>query len=931
MCVTHAEAAEYRIFGNLIDKETGDPIIGGAVQIESTTIGALSDLDGNFVVKKVPEGTHTVIVRCVGYAEVRVTDVKVSESSSPKLELSLVPETLETGITIEVTAKAARNTDAALMKQRQLAPVISNAISSEEISRSGSGDAASALQRVTGASVVGSKYVYVRGLGGRYASTKLNGSALPSPDPDQQSLPMDIIPSNVLDNIVIEKSFSPDKPGDFAGGSVDLNTRQLTGKRFLKFSGSTGYNTQATSNDAFLTYYGGDADWAGFDDGTRSIPDIVGDPNVDIPDLAEGHRDRESAMYLDAIANSFNRTMLPHRNAAPVNQSYSLSYGDTYQLFERDMGVLASLSYSRDYTFYDDGRVVHWGNGYIMEEDFHDEKGESEVLWGGLANLTMPLNPKNKLSANYMYTRNAQMQTRYLYGLWPEAFPDENTTFHSRALRYLERSVGSLQLSGEHQIETRYPFRMEWQATVSNTSQDDPDFRTFANYRSHVQIRDIDTVFYGFSRNQHPMPRRTWRELDEKKRGIELNLSVPFHHWADQPGKAKFGTGFTRKTRHHAERVFVLDYDETTNINAYSPEALLADSMVGLIDTNATPRNPYRFGMYYDHDPRAPFHDYDSEQEIFSLYGMVELPVFEALRVITGVRYEKTLMFTENQAPSKFKRTGMLSEKDVLPSINITYALAEGMNLRAGYGKTLARPSMREFAPFYSQEYNTGYMLNGNPDLVETKIDNFDLRWEWFARPGELLAVSAFYKEIKDPIERALLDGNKNVGYINTEDATVYGVELEVRKRLDQVHAWLHDFTVGGNLTLVDSRIALAESKYRGKEYRPMQGQSPYVINLDMEYANPQTGTSVALLYNAFGERLADLSLEKTENPYEQPRHTIDLTCSQELWRGLVLRASGKNLLGARYERVIEYDGKEYVEQEHSIARTYSIGASYEF
>jgi len=354
-------AKEFRILGKLIDKETGEPLVGGAVQIEGTTIGAQSDLDGNFIIRKAPEGTHILVIHCIGYSKLRVTDVVVSESPMAPLELSLTPETVETGIVVKVTAEAARNTDAALLKQRQKAPVISNAISSEEISRSGSGDAAGALQRVTGASIFGGKHVYIRGLGGRYASTKLNGSTLPSPDPDQQSLPMDIVPSSVLDNIVIEKSFSPDKPGDFAGGSVDLNTKQLTGRRFLKFSGSTGYNTQATFNSDFLTGPGGNMDWVGFDDGTRDIPDIVANPDVKIPDIADAHSNRESAVFLDAVANSFNRAMLPQRDAAPIDQSYSLSFGDVYPLFERNLGVLASLSYSRSSKFYDDGTIIQLG------------------------------------------------------------------------------------------------------------------------------------------------------------------------------------------------------------------------------------------------------------------------------------------------------------------------------------------------------------------------------------------------------------------------------------------------------------------------------------------------------------------------------------------------------------------------------------------
>jgi TonB-dependent receptor len=310
---------------------------------------------------------------------------------------------------------------------------------------------------------------------------------------------------------------------------------------------------------------------------------------------------------------------------------------------------------------------------------------------------------------------------------------------------------------------------------------------------------------------------------------------------------------------------------------------------------------------------------------------MFELPIMPRVTAVTGLRYEKTWMFTENHAVPIYKRTGTLSEKDILPALNLVVQVAKDMNLRLSYGKTLARPSMREFAPFFSQEYNSGYILNGNPDLERTLIDNYDVRWEWFARAGELIALSYFHKNLENPIERAVIDHNKNVKYLNVEDASVRGFELELRKQLDEVHSLLRHFQIGLNWAIVKSQVALPASDYHEKMYRPLQGQSPYLLNVDFGYNNPRNRTSLNMVYSVFGKRLGDLSLRKIEHPYEMPRHMLDMTFSQKIWRGLSLKASAKNILGARYKRLISDEGNEYVEKEHELARTFSVGTTFEF
>jgi len=921
----------FQISGKLIDAQTGEPVVGGAIQIEGTSIGALSDIDGNYVVRKVPEGVHNLIVKCVGYSELRVEEVTVGEGETPKLDLTISPETIETGITVTVKAERVRNTEASLLKERQLSLVVSDAISSETISRSGSGDAASAVKRVTGASIVGGKFVYVRGLGDRYANTKINGSPLPSPDPDKQSVPMDVIPSGLLDNIVVEKTFTPDKPGNFAGGSVNLNTKQLAGEKFLKFSSSMGYNTNATFKDEFLSYPGGSKDWLGMDDGGRDIPDIVADPSVKIENpVGVAKRDSTAAYFLDEVSRSFNTVMTPQQMEAPLDQSYSLSYGNSFPVFERNMSILASLSYSRSYKGYDSGTIGRWSlpvkDVMYAQQYLSDSKGVDEVLWGTLVNLSIPVSVTQKLGVNYTYTRNAESQARYLVGRFPEAFPNDNQFFQTRVLRYTERDIGSLQFFGEHQLSKGRAVRMDWQATFSSTNQDDPDFRTFSN---NMTILESGDTIYDIQSNQNPMPSRTWRELDEKSKDFNFNVSIPFVQWSDQEAKFKLGSSFLIKDRDHIERTFDMNFG-TVEPDFSTPEELFSEGNFGMVDTVS---RYYWFKNVYK-DDTFKGHTYNSAQEIFALYSMVELPISSKLSVITGARYEKTIMDTENA-----DTTGMLHDKDVLPSLNFIYKLKSNMNLRMSYGKTLARPSLREFAPFASQEYQTGFSLSGNPKLKRTLIDNYDVRWELFARPGEILAVSGFYKKFKNPIERAVLDWNGHTMFVNVDEATLYGAEFEMRMKLDKVHSALRHFQIGGNLTLIHSEVDIPEREMRVRrsmrpdadDKRPMQGQSPYVINLDIGYVNAGSGTSVALFYNVFGERLYDVTLDATPYPYEQPRHLVDLNMSQRVYGGLSFKAAAKNVFNEKVRIVHEYEGEEYIREEHSIGRSFSAGLSFDF
>lgn len=940
-----------QIVGTLVDSETGEPLIGANVFLENTMIGAASDLNGNFEIKKIPPGTYNLVVSMIGYAKQVVQNVSMSADEVKKLDLALKPEILESDEVV-VTARLLENTEASLLKQRQKSESVSDAISAEAISRTGSGNAAEAMTQVTGASVVDGKYVYVRGLGERYSTTTLNGSEVPSADPEKKAVQMDLFPANLLDNIVTIKSFTPDKPGNFSGGMVDVNTKSYPDRFNLKVSTSTSYNTQATLNSNYLSYPSSGTDFLGFDNGLRELPAIL-KGNPEIPTAIHARRDPELAQQLDAFSKAFELGMAPLTKTAPVDQSYSLSVGNQSRIFGRPFGYLGSFSYKRNFSFYDQGLAERWQlPGSVNQNEsltpkvlLSDIHGSDKVTWGGLATFSYKLHNNHELSANVLYTQSGESSSRYLSGPWPEQFGvNSNAVFETRVLSYVERNLQSYQLAGDHFLKGLMGMKLDWKAAVTRNTQDEPDLRYFSDHYSERTIAGQDTVVYSISPGNYDQPARYFRNLQEDGHNFEVNLTQPFKQWSGLSARFKTGGFYSRKNRTFDEVRYQYVRPSNFRYNG-DPQQFFSNDFLGIVGYDST-RNEYLFGNYIElaADPRGG--DYDGHEKISAGYGMLDLPLTRRLRFIGGVRFETTRMEVVGADTTKADslRIGRLDNNDFLPSINFVYQLAENMNLRAAYGRTLARPTLREKAPYVNFEFVNDYSFAGNVNLERTLIDNFDLRWEWFGRPGEIYAVSGFYKRFHNPIERSLVGGssadNPEVTYRNVDEGKVFGLELEFRKRLDVVD-FLKNFQLGMNLSLVHSTVDIPADKLAQlrqvdpnkaefkSDTRPLQGQSPYVFNLDFAYDNA-AGTSANLLYNVFGDRLAEVTSNATPDVYEKSRGMLSFNISQRVYRTFSIKLSAKNLLDSSIRFVHEYKGQEYVRRQYKIGRAFAFGVSYD-
>ncbi len=937
--------------GTIVDKQNGEALIGTNVFLEGTNLGAATDIEGAYRIANVPPGTYNLIVSMIGYSKVTVTGVQVKSGEVSKYDISLAAETIETDEVV-ITAEMILDNEASLLKNRQKSISVSDAISSEEISRSGSSNAGDAMNKVTGASVIGGKYVYVRGLGERYSSTQLNGSELPSADPDKKSFQLDLIPGNMLNNIITIKTFTPDKPGTFTGGLVDITLKSYPEAFSFQVSGSTGYNSVATGNDKFILGNSGGTDWLGFDDGTRKLPGALNGGSIDIP-RPNGVSTKDGALELDKISKSFNTFMAPVKSNAPLNSSFNISTGNTLHLNETSsIGYFGSLTWGQSYSLIDNGEVGRYklvGNlsdvtGLEAEFKGTDLKGTRSVDWGGIGNLAYKNSSLGEIKFSYMRTQSASSTGRYLLGVRDRdrSTTLSTTTFETRVISWVERALDNYQLNGEHVLSSLGDIKLDWKASYSINQQDEPDQRYFFNI---FNVQPDGSLFYSFDgANTQPIS-RYFRDLEEKNTSGQIDFTVPFRVWDNQSANVKTGFFYSHVNREYNQRRF--DYlMNGLRFNDYNGDIDLLFQDVGIIDSTSRPNSPNRwFGITIDNEAVKDSTNYfRGKSDVNAAYVMIDLPLINKLRFIGGARLETTDIASRTLDTQDAE--GNLNNTDILPSINLIYSIDETMNLRLAYTNTIARPTFRELAPYLSFEFVGDFLYRGNPNLKRTLVTNYDIRWEWFLNPGEILAVSGFYKDFTDPIESFIdptfSDDNTLRSVKNVDNARVYGLEFEFRKGLGFITSFLDNFALGTNLSLVESKTKLTEQELVEKKAngdpnpdteRPFVGQSPYLFNLNLTYGNIETNTSAGIYYYLFGDRLFVTGRHATPDVYERGYGALDVKATQGIGDHFELSLSAKNLLNPLQKFSYELDNgkvnREFIYTAYKKGISLALSVSY--
>jgi len=925
--------------GKVIENETGFEVIGATVMVRETGSGAASDLDGSYQIS-LPAGQYTVEVSYVGFAMQVFDNVVVETGKVTNLDISLSEEAQQLDLGAVVTAKAKRNTVMALLALQQKSPVVLDGISSAQISQTGDGDAAAAVRRVTGVTIEGGKYVYVRGLGDRYSKTTLNGAEVPGLDPNRNTVQMDLFPSNLLDNIVVYKTFSPNLPGDFSGGYVDIATKDFPAVRTIQFSASSGFRTGTTFNGRFLTYPGGSTDWLGMDDGTRAVPRAVQNLQGAFPEYSQGLNNAAVASQLEDLTRSFNNSWRFSNQRPPVNHSIGLSFGNQKTLFGKPLGYITSLTYQRSFTHYEDGKYgIYELTGKAAQTtelnsqlELSDNKSTEEVLWGALFSVNLKLAPMHRIGFMAMHNQSSDKSSRYLEGR--KYRDDGEDIFQTRTWDWQERGMTTGQFNGKHVFGNAGSLEMAWISSYSRSSQDNPDLRFFTNR----YIPEDDR--YRLKPSSDNPPTRFYRDLEQTSFDNKVDFTLPFQQWNGLGAELKFGASYVMRERSFRETRYNFNNQSLSlpdgDVFAYFSEDNLIKAGDKGFDGTA--------GVYVtnNYDPK---NNYDADQQVAAAYLMTDLPITRKLRALAGVRVERTavqlLTFDTSITLLKFPQLNgqddLLSNTDFLPSVNLNYALNEVSKLRLAYSRTLARPTFRELAPFASFAVDGGFVFVGNPDLTRTLIDNVDLRWEAFSGTGEMVSVSAFYKHFTNPIERAFNPKAQNteLSLRNVDAAFLAGSEIEIRKSLESLSPSLAPFMLAANFAYIYSETTIDEAEMalileddpNASRKRAMYGQAPYTANAVFTYQNKGLQANVA--FNVTGARIITVTKGATPNYYLQPQPSLNFNLSKEWESGLGLRFSAGNLLDSAYEERATYQGQHYTVASYRTGRTFSVGVSF--
>ena len=850
-----------RVQGTVVDAQTGEPLIEAQVTVIKTGKKVLTDIEGNYKID-LPPGVYDLRMFAELKPARKIANVKVDLGKTTHIDVALGSADDKVAVQeIEVVAAPDTATEAVQIVQRQKSAVVSDGVSAQQIARSPDTSASDSIKRVVAATVQDNRYVIIRGLGGRYSNTLLNGVVLPSPDPDTPAAPLDLFPAALLANLTVAKTFSPDLPGNFAGGILLINTRDFPSKFMLSLRVAGSGDTASTYRKSY-TYNGGNLDFLGFDDGTRALPRaiprnvLLNDPVIP-PDQQI------------ARSKSFPNDWQMRTTTLGPNYGLAATMGNTLNFGGQKLGYLATVNYGRRFTrrlikLQRLGEQVGEDKYLPSVEQLEEDRATDQPSLGGLFTVGYAPAPAHRINLTTLYTHNTENSTSRTLGV-----DDNGQNVDRMRLRFIERGMIAGQLMGEHAFEAG-KFVVGWQANLADTTQYEPSQRDLLRTQSMLGWTIGDSA---------GAAERMYGKLGDRTGGGGLDLSFLLGG-----AKLKTGANVTSSSRDYLTRRF--HYKVSSQVGALPSDLVFAQENIGRtvnIEENTLGTDGYT-----------------ASRTTWAAYVMADIVKLDPFRVILGERLEVSDLKVNigNEIDPRLGPPTKVTQHDadLLPSINAVLSVTKESNLRAGYSRTIARPHFREVSPALYFDYVRRRTIGGNENLKRTSIQNLDLRWEAFFGPTELVAVSGFYKRFADPIERTIVNAGSgtNVNFENARGATAYGFELEARTSWRRISDALQAFSLAGNVSVIQSRVDI------DNEERPLQGQSPYVINFDLGYFIERTNTQIDALYNVFGRRIDEVGAGKNPDTYEESVHRVDLTVNQRLPASFSLKLSATNIFDQR-------------------------------
>lgn len=878
--ITTFRAYAADIKGKVTDSTTGEPLIGATVQIDGTTKAAATDIDGLFAFSGLDENAnYTLTIKYISYKTKNIDGVR-AEAQPQVIEIKLTPDE-QTLNEITVTGVARKNTEIAVIQMTKSSPVIVSNVSAQEITKTQDTNAGEVIRRVPGVSLIDDKFVMVRGLSQRYNNVWINGGAVPSSEADSRAFSFDLIPSSQIDNMQIVKTPSPEYPADYTGGFITITTKDIPAENTAELSVGGNWN-DITSFSDFKYAKGSGTDFLGFDSGMRGLN---GGINSTLNSIAGNG--------VNLMNNHLNNDWRV-RNMNPVGDlKLSGSLGRRWKLGDRQLGMIAAFNYSNEYRKYEDMQNNLFGV-YDAEKDQSnylrysvDDQYNHNVRLGAMLNFTL-------LSAD----GNSKYQLKNIFNqigndryTWREGLSAQSDNENSAEYYYRSRTTYNGQITGKHTFALD---ELDWSASYSYANRNVPDRRRYlindALEPGVMQLTSPNDIS------------REWTKLDEHIVSAAVNDKHDFKFGSFTPS-LKFGAYGEYRTRKYTTRDFIYNWNAASNT---LPDGFRQNDLSEMLSDESY----FGADRLYLLEEQHMRNNYKGNNYLGAGYFAANIPLGN-FNIYAGLRYEydhmELITNTRDNAESPFSHN--YEYNDLFPSVNTTYKINDKHQLRLSYGKTVNRPEFREVSPSVFYDFDLASNVQGNTDLKPCYIQNVDFRYEFYPSKGEIISIAAFYKYFDSPIEwtYTVTGGTSLVySYMNAQRANNYGIELDIRKDLSFIG--LPGFSWSFNGALIKSRVKFeAGSK---EEDRPMQGQSPYLVNTGLFYKNDKLQLDVALLYNRIGKRIIGVGRSegttsgnealRVPDSYEMPRDVIDISASKKFGNHWELKLSIRDLLAQK-------------------------------
>lgn len=887
------------------------PVPFANVLVKDIEKGASTDFDGKYRIDVKP-GTYELIVTFVGYSpKVVNVDVKQGEDKTIDIELSTNSEVIDEFVVESKVDRESKSMDIVSTKQ---ATGLENNLGAKKMAEVGASNASDATKKIVGLSVVGSGYVFVRGMGDRYNSAYLNGLPIASPDPDKKVIPLNIFPSSVIQSLSVKKSFTPNLEGDFSGGAIDIRTKDYPEEKTLKVSLGTGFNSQTIFKEV-MTYQGGKLDYFGFDNSNRVIPNEI--KNIEAYQSTEGDKHLFPA--------NFNPTF---KKALP-NSSFGLYAGNLIELKgDKRLGYMVSINHSNSNS-YQFGKYKLFNAQAETKIDYDVESFTESTSSSALGNLYFKIDDNHSINYNVLFVNLSTDEARETFGF----HFDYATDVYSRRYTYKQNNLLVNQLSGNHNFLKDDKLRFHWNTSFNNAFSKEPDRRQLIY--QYTDRSDLDS--YVVNSRDRIDNHRFFSELKENQLSGKAELKYIFNYTSEnkEDGEKTALTGgvfYKSKKRDFDYKQYVYDLGNITlnnpgGVNVYNPDQYIN-------------YDAHEAGDFIISEALNPASAYEANQNVLALYGAIDHRVNEHLGITIGTRIEdatQTILYRDQTQPA-FIRKQIIAATDILPSLIAKYQINDTNIIRASFSKTISRPGFKEVAPFEYIAVFAGAKTIGNPELTNGANYNADIRYERYPKFGEFMAFGLFYKKLINPIEQTMEVATGQLqSFRNADEATVTGVEFEVTKGL----GFIKDSSLFSNLFLglnasylysqvsFDTTINVAQTNTE----RALQGASPYLINVDLSYAkrfSEEFKTTFTLAYNVFGKRISNVGIQGIGDIYQMPVNTLNFIVLVD-YKKFNFNLKVKNLLNPLidYEQMI--NGTSYLVNQTRRGIFTSMGVTYSF